>query len=86
MDFIFCACNPQKNHLILHSEIKSIKMNCQNSISIKCPCTYSCGKRGKCCECVTYHLRMEQFPACFFSKSAEATYDRSFEALKRDRR
>jgi len=26
------------------------------------------------------------FPACFFSKEAEAKYDRSFEALKRDRK
>jgi len=60
-------------------------MICQNNISIKCPCTYPCNKNGKCCECVAYHLRSGGFPACFFSKEAEARYDRSFEALKRDR-
>ena len=60
-------------------------MNCNHNIAIKCPCTYSCSKHGKCCECVAYHLRMEQFPACFFSKAAEAQYDRSYAALKRDR-
>ena len=60
-------------------------MSCQQNTAIKCPCTYPCGKRGKCCECVANHLRANQFPACFFSKEAEAKYDRSFEALKKDR-
>jgi len=27
-----------------------------------------------------------EFPACFFSAKAEAAYDRSFEALVRDRK
>ena len=61
-------------------------MSCQHNTSIKCPCTYSCGRRGKCCECLAYHLRSDGFPACFFSKEAEAKYDRSFEALVKDRR
>ena len=50
----------------------------------KCPCTYSCPRRGKCCECVANHAP-SQFPACFFSKQAEATYDRSLSALLKDR-
>jgi len=56
-------------------------MSCQQNTAIVCPCTYSCNRHGKCCECVAYHLRASQFPACFFSKEAEARYDRSFEAL-----
>ena len=59
-------------------------MSCQNNKAMGCPCTYPCGKHGKCCECVAYHLRSSEFPACFFSKEAEAMYDRGFEALKRD--
>jgi len=50
-----------------------------------CNCTYSCSKKGKCCECVAYHRRSGEFPACFFSAKAERTYDRTFEALVRDR-
>ncbi|MCL2073984.1 MAG: DUF6485 family protein [Marinilabiliaceae bacterium] len=60
-------------------------MSCNYNISINCPCTYECNRRGKCCECVAYHLRFKEFPACFFSKTAEMRYDRSFEALKLDR-
>jgi len=44
-----------------------------------CTCTYdSCGKKGKCCECVAYHRKMKQIPGCFFSKEGEKSYDRSF--------
>jgi hypothetical protein len=50
-----------------------------------CNCTYDCSKKGHCCECVTYHRDMGQFPACFFSARAERAYDRSFAALVRDR-
>ena len=60
-------------------------MSCENNKSMKCNCTYSCPRRGKCCECLAYHIRSGEFPACFFSKAAEASYDRSFSALKRDR-
>ena len=60
-------------------------MSCQNNCAMKCPCTYPCSKNGKCCECVAYHQRMGEFPACFFSKQAEARYDRSYEALIKDR-
>ena len=51
-----------------------------------CPCPYDCPRHGKCCACVAYHRdHGEGFPGCFFSKEGEATYDRSLEALVRDR-
>lgn len=49
-----------------------------------CTCTYSCGKRGLCCECVALHRASGQIPGCFFTKNGEATYDRSIAALARD--
>lgn len=43
-----------------------------------CNCTYSgCPRMGKCCECLHYHRRMGQLPACYFNESQERTYDRS---------
>jgi len=53
---------------------------------MKCPCTYSCSRRGKCCECVAYHTGSGEFPACFFSEAVERQYDRSFAALVKDRK
>ena len=47
--------------------------------------TYPCSRRGKCCDCLAYHQRSGEFPACFFSQESEASYDRSYAALKRDR-
>jgi len=44
-----------------------------------CTCTYEpCSRKGKCCECVQYHRRMEQLPGCFFPPEVERTYDRSY--------
>jgi hypothetical protein len=44
----------------------------------RCNCTYEpCSKKGKCCECIQYHWRMKQLPACLFPPDAERTYDRS---------
>ncbi len=51
-----------------------IEKNIQN-----CTCTYSCSKKGKCCECVKYHRSKNEIPGCFFSPEAEAEYDRSIE-------
>jgi len=61
-------------------------MSCETNKSMNCPCTYSCDRHGKCCACVAYHTRDGEFPACFFSKAAEKTYDRSFRALCKDRK
>lgn len=43
-----------------------------------CNCTYEpCVRKGKCCDCVTYHRQKGQLPACYFPADAERTYDRS---------
>jgi len=45
-----------------------------------CNCSYDpCNRKGVCCDCVRYHLRSRQLPACFFPDDVERTYDRSFE-------
>ena len=49
-----------------------------------CSCTYPCSKRGHCCECISYHRSNGELPACYFSKEAEKTYDRSIEAFIKD--
>jgi hypothetical protein len=55
-------------------------MDCKKEQNKKeCNCTYPCGKKGVCCECLHYHLALKQLPACCFPKDAERTYDRSFE-------
>lgn len=44
-----------------------------------CNCTYAgCSHHGKCCECIQYHLRNDELPACCFPPEVERTYDRSF--------
>ena len=46
----------------------------------RCNCTYEpCDKKGLCCECIRYHLRLDELPACFFPNDVEKTYDRSIE-------
>ena len=58
---------------------------CENNVAMVCPCTSDCGIHGKCCECVARHTKKGQFPACFFSAEGEKAYDRSYDALKKDR-
>jgi hypothetical protein len=44
-----------------------------------CNCTYEpCGRKGKCCQCIAYHLESNELPACVFPPETERTYDRSF--------
>ncbi|MDX9753904.1 MAG: DUF6485 family protein [bacterium] len=51
--------------------------HCSNPVH--CTCTYpGCPHHGKCCDCLAYHLQMDQLPACCFSAQDEKTYDRSF--------
>jgi len=46
----------------------------------RCNCTYEpCSKKGICCECVAYHRKLGEMPACFFPDDVEKTYDRSIE-------
>jgi hypothetical protein len=48
-----------------------------------CNCSYSCSKKGICCECIKYHRNNRELPACFFPDYAERTYDRSFDNFVR---
>ena len=60
-----------------------MEIKCDNKRN--CPCTYDCPRHGKCCACVAHHRdHNEGVPGCFFSKEAEATYDRSIKALARN--
>ena len=48
-----------------------------------CNCTYEhCSKKGKCCECIAYHKRSGELPACLFPDNVERTYDRSIARFK----
>ncbi len=62
-------------------------MECKKDTNLKnCNCTYEgCPRKGICCECLAYHLSMDQLPACCFSNKAEATYDRSFRKFAEDK-
>ncbi len=55
-------------------------MECQiDANKAKCACTYEpCSRKGKCCDCIAYHLRSDELPACVFPPQVEKTYDRSF--------
>jgi hypothetical protein len=54
-------------------------MECNTETNLaNCTCTYElCSRKGKCCECIRYHWRMQQLPGCLFPPDAERTYDRS---------
>ncbi len=54
-------------------------MECSKDHNLKmCNCTYEpCSRKGTCCECVAYHRRSKELPACYFNEEAERTYDRS---------
>lgn len=64
-------------------------MDCPNSEKnlTSCTCTYEpCSRKGRCWECIQYHLRMQELPACAFSPEGERTYDRSFSRFITDHR
>jgi len=60
---------------------RGIIMECKKQINkSRCNCSYEpCGRKGVCCECVSYHLKSRELPACFFPDNVEKTYDRSFD-------
>jgi len=60
-------------------------MECKQENNKKdCNCSYEpCKRKGLCCECLSYHLKNRQLPACCFPKEAEATFDRSFSHFAR---
>ncbi len=47
--------------------------------SVNCNCSYPCNKKGICCDCLHYHRKLGELPACYFPKDIEKTYDRSIE-------
>ena len=55
-------------------------MECKSESNLsKCNCTWEpCPRKGICCECIAYHLKMHELPACVFPDEIEKTYDRSF--------
>lgn len=54
-------------------------MECQiETNKANCVCTYQpCSRKGKCCECLKYHLASNELPGCLFPPAVERTYDRS---------
>ncbi len=54
---------------------------CEHSkIDIKdvCNCSYpGCSRKGLCCECLHYHRKRKELPACYFGAEDEKSYDRS---------
>ncbi|MCX7984998.1 MAG: DUF6485 family protein [Bacteroidetes bacterium] len=58
-------------------------MDCNKQRNLnRCNCSYEpCSRKGMCCECLHYHLRHRELPACCFPDSIERTYDRSFETF-----
>ncbi len=57
-------------------------MECKKETNMeRCNCTYPCGKKGVCCDCIASHLRSRELPACCFPDEVEKTYDRSFRAF-----
>lgn len=56
-------------------------MECRKEDNLAgCNCSYEpCPRKGICCECIRYHLKMRQLPGCCFPDAAERTFDRSFE-------
>lgn len=42
-----------------------------------CNCSYPCSRKGICCDCIRYHIKNSEMPACFFPNDAERTYNRS---------
>jgi len=65
------------------SDYDIIMVECnQEERKKSCACTYNCSHRGRCCECIEYHLKYNQLPGCVFAKislEAEKTYNRDFE-------
>ena len=55
-------------------------MECKKEANSKfCNCTYPCSKHGVCCDCLAYHRRSGELPACYFPADIERGYDRSID-------
>jgi len=55
-------------------------VECKKAANLaRCTCSYEvCSRKGVCCDCIAYHLKGRELPACAFPPDAERTYDRSF--------
>ncbi|HLA81986.1 MAG TPA: DUF6485 family protein [Thermoleophilia bacterium] len=55
-------------------------MDCKQETNLAhCNCSYGgCPRHGICCDCLAYHVRNRELPACVFPADAEKTYDRSY--------
>lgn len=55
--------------------------DCKTNNNLKnCNCSYSpCPRKGICCDCLSYHKKNGELPACYFPNDVEKTYDRSVE-------
>ena len=60
-------------------------MECKKDANLaRCTCSWpSCPRKGVCCDCIAYHLKSDELPACAFPAHAERTYDRTFEHFAR---
>lgn len=60
-------------------------MECKKETNLThCNCSYDpCSRKGICCECISFHLRARELPACVFPSDAEKSFDRSFEHFAR---
>ncbi|WP_082853843.1 DUF6485 family protein [Kosmotoga sp. DU53] len=62
-------------------ECTNFKQNLQ-----KCNCSYpGCPRKGKCCECLSYHRSRGELPACYFTEAQERTWNRSIEYFMKSR-
>ena len=60
-------------------------MDCRKEKNLaRCNCSYEpCSRKGLCCNCLDYHRKYRELPACFFPEVAERSYDRSFDHFVR---
>jgi hypothetical protein len=55
-------------------------MDCKkDSNKIDCNCTYPCNRKGICCDCISYHRKSGELPACYFPADIEKGYNRSID-------
>ena len=62
-------------------------MECLVNENIKnCNCSYPCDNHGICCQCLQYHRKRSEMPACYFNANEEKTYDRSIDFFIKNHR
>ena len=67
---------------VLREKCPNIKENMKS-----CTCTYDpCERKGMCCQCLHYHRRNGELPACYFTDRVEKTYDRSISRFIQNRK